>query len=52
MTDTKKKTVKAGDVVGVDKEKGIIYVVHPVSPEQKKELLREGKILDAKFYKS
>lgn len=27
----------------------IIYVVHPVTAEQKRELLKKGKIIDAKF---
>ena len=52
MTNAKKNDPKAGDVVGTDKEKGILHVVHPVTQKRKQELLREGKILDAKFYKS
>ena len=40
---------KAGEIVGEDKKKGIIYVVHPVSPEQKKDLAKKGRIVDAKF---
>ena len=44
-----KEAPKAGDVVGEDKKKGVIYVVHPVSAAQKKELVKKGKIIDAKF---
>lgn len=42
------KTQKAGDVVA--EKDGIIYVVHPVTPERKNELMRKGKIIDARFY--
>ena len=50
MADEKKKEApKAGDIVGEDKEKGVIYVVHPVTAAQKKELAKKGKIIDAKF---
>ena len=44
-----KKEYKAGDIVHEDKENGVIYVVHPVTPEQKAELVRKGRILDAVF---
>lgn len=52
MSEVKKEAPeapKAGDVVGEDKKKGVIYVVHPVSAAQKKELVKKGKIIDAKF---
>lgn len=47
--EQKTKKDQAGSVVGEDKKNGIIYVVHPVSKKQKAELMREGKIIDAKF---
>lgn len=47
--DSKKEKVVAGSVVGEDKKNGVIYVVHPVTKEQKKELARKGKIIDARF---
>lgn len=43
------KKPQAGAVVGEDKKSGIIYVVHPVTKEQKKELARKGRIIDARF---
>lgn len=43
------KKIEGGTVVGEDKAKGIIYVQHPVTAKQKKELLKKGKIVDAKF---
>lgn len=39
---------KAGDIVA--EKGGVVYVVHPVTPERKKELKRKGKIIDARFY--
>lgn len=38
---------QAGDVV--KEENGVIYVIHPVTPEQKAELVKKGRIVDAKF---
>lgn len=51
MTEEKKieKKIEGGTVVGENKDKGIIYVQHPVTAKQKKELLKKGKIIDAKF---
>lgn len=52
MSEEKKAAVKkvaGGTVVAEDKEKGILYVQHPVTKEQKKELARKGKIVDARF---
>lgn len=52
MTDEAKKEVKkpeAGSIVAEDKENEIIYVVHPVTPGQKKKLMKKGTIVDAKF---
>lgn len=47
---TNKKEVKAGEIVGEYENTGVIYVVHPVTKERKKELMRTGKkIIDAKF---
>lgn len=47
--EQKAKKDQTGSIVGKDEKKGIIYVVHPVSKKQKAELMREGKIIDAKF---
>lgn len=47
--DAKKEKVLAGSIVGEDKKSGVIYVVHPVTKEQKKELSRKGRIIDARF---
>lgn len=47
--EQKAKKPQAGDIVGTDENKRIIYVVHPVSKKQKAELAREGKIIDARF---
>lgn len=47
MAESKK--IEAGSVVSEDKEKGILYVKHPVTAKQKKELARKGKIVDARF---
>lgn len=51
MTDTKKQEPKnkAGDIISTDSKNGIIYVQHPVTLAQKKELLKKGKIIDAQF---
>jgi len=50
MTDKKEtKKVEGGTVVAEDKEKGILYVQHPVTAEQKKDLVKKGKIVDARF---
>ena len=39
-----------GDIVGEDKEAKVVYVIHPVALERKKELRAKGlKIIDAKF---
>lgn len=46
--DNDQKTQKAGDIVA--EKNGIVYVIHPVTPERKKELSRKGKIIDARFY--
>lgn len=47
--DEEKKGPEPGTVVGEDKDKGVIYVVHPVTKEQKSKLMKKGKIIDAKF---
>jgi hypothetical protein len=48
MSETAKKP-EAGSITSEDKEKGILYVVHPVTKEQKIKLARKGKIVDAKY---
>lgn len=48
--ETKKaapKKPQAGDVVA--EKDGVLYVVHPVTPEQKAKLKLKGKIIDARF---
>lgn len=47
--EQKAKKDQAGSVVGADEKKGILYVVHPVTKKRKAELVREGKVIDAKF---
>ena len=50
MTSQKEaKAPKAGEIIHKDEKAGVIYVVHPVTPEMKKRLSRQGKIIDAKF---
>ena len=52
MSDEKKaapKAIAGGAVVAEDKEKGILYVQHPVTADQKKDLVKKGKIVDARF---
>lgn len=44
-----KKEPEPGTVVGEDKENGVIFVVHPVTPEQKAKLSKKGRIIDARF---
>lgn len=43
------KKPQTGSIASEDKKSGIIYVVHPVTKEQKKELSRKGRIIDARF---
>lgn len=45
---SEEKGRKAGDIVA--EKDGVVYVIHPVTPERKKELSRKGKIIDARFY--
>ncbi len=52
MSEEKKvapKKVAGGTVVAEDKEKGVLYVQHPVAAAQKKDLAKKGKIIDARF---
>ncbi len=53
MSEEKKvtptKEVAGGTVVAEDKENGILYVQHPVTAAQKKDLVKKGKIIDARF---